>query len=60
MIYSIIMTIIALVLAIIALKWKISTRAVIYFCMKYFRQPTDEEIADCSKKAISEMLHIKK
>lgn len=60
MTYSIIMTIIALVLAIIALKWKIATRAVTYFCMKYFRQPTDEQIADCSKKAISDMFHIKK
>lgn len=60
MIYSIIMTMIALVLAIIALKWKIATRTVTYFCMKYFRQTTDKEISDCSKKAISDMLHIKK
>lgn len=60
MAYSIIMTILALILAIIALKWKIATRSVTYFCMKYFRQPTNEEIANCSKKVISDMLHIKK
>lgn len=60
MIYSIIMTIIALILAIIALKWKIATHAITYFCVSKFREPTDEEIADCSKKAISEMFHIKK
>lgn len=58
-IYSIIMTVLAVVFAVMALKWKIATHAITYFCISKFRQPTDEEIADCSKKAIGKMFKFK-
>ena len=59
-VYSIIVSVIALILAVIALKWKIAARAITFFCVTRFRKPTDEEIADCSKEAVSNILHIKK
>ena len=52
-IYAIIITTIAIYLAIKVLKWKIATRAIILFCKEKFREPTDKEIADCTKRAAS-------
>lgn len=54
-IYAVSVTIIAIVLAISMFKWRISTRAIILFCIEKFRQPTDKEIADCTKRTISKM-----
>lgn len=58
-IYAIVVTVIAIILAVIALKWKISTGAITLFCIENFRKPTDEEIADCTKHTISKMFGIK-
>lgn len=58
-IYAIIVTVIAVILAVNALKWKISTRAITWFCIENFRKPTDEEIADCTKRTISKMFGVK-
>lgn len=59
MVYSIIITVLAVIFAVLALKWKISTHAITYFCVNKFRAPTSEEIADCSKKAIGKMFKFK-
>jgi hypothetical protein len=54
-VYAILVTIIAVSAIIIAMKWKISMLAITYFCIDKFRKPTDEEIADYTKKAVSKM-----
>lgn len=54
-IYAVSVTIIAILLAILVFKWKISTKAIILFCIEKFRQPTDKEIADCIKRTVSKM-----
>ncbi len=55
-IYAILVTIIAVVALFKSIKWKIATRAIALFCIEKFRKPTDEEIADYSKRAASKML----
>lgn len=58
-IYAVIATVLAIVFAILTIKWKIATHAITYFCISNFREPTSEEIADCSKKAIGKMFGLK-
>ena len=58
-IYAIVVTIIAVVLAILALKWKIGVFTITYFCVSNFREPTDKEIKDCSEKVIRNLLKLK-
>lgn len=58
-IYAIVVTIIAVVALFKSIKWKIATRAITLFCVEKFRKPTDEEIADCSKRTISKMLKMR-
>ena len=55
-VYSVLVTIIAVIAIIAAIKWKISMLTITYFCIDKFRKPTDEEIADYTKKAVSKML----
>lgn len=55
LIYSIIITIAAVIFAISALKWKIATRTMIMFCKNKFREPTAEETVECSKQVIRRM-----
>ncbi len=54
-IYATAITILAVVLGINALKWKISTHAVIWFCKEHNKEPTEKEIADYTKRVISKM-----
>ena len=54
--YAVAVTLIAVIAIIIAVKWKISTLTITYFCVDKFREPTDKEIADYTKKAVSKML----
>ena len=56
-VYAILMTIIAVSAIIIAMKWKISMLAITYFCIDKFREPTDEEIADYTKRAVSKIIN---
>ena len=58
-IYAIIVTIIAIISIIKMLKWKVAFRSITLFCVENFREPTDKEIADCSKRTISKMLRVK-
>lgn len=58
-IYAIAVTVIAIILAIKAIKWKVAFRAMSLFCLENFRKPTDKEIADCSKRAVSRMMGVK-
>lgn len=58
-IYAIVITVLAVIFAILTIKWKIATHAITYFCISNFREPTSEEIADCSKKAIGKMFGLK-
>ena len=51
----IILALLVIVLAIVALKWKIGTHAITYFCVKNYREPTEEEIAECTRIAIGKM-----
>lgn len=53
------MTAIAIILVIKVIKWKIATRAITLFCKEKFREPTDKEIADCTKRAASKTLKFK-
>lgn len=41
-----------------ALKWKISTRALVWFCKDKSIEPTDEEIADYTKKVVGKMFKL--
>ena len=50
-IYAVVATVVAVVAIIKAVKWKIATRAMVVYCTKNFRIPTDKELADCSKEA---------
>ena len=54
-IYSILLTVVAVVLVIKVLKWKISTMSLIWFCKEKFREPTDEEISTYSKNVVRKM-----
>lgn len=54
-IYVVLVTVIAILLAILAFKWKVSTKAIILFFIEKFRQPTDKEIDDCVKRTASKM-----
>lgn len=55
-IYSVLLTLVAILLVINVLKWKISTMSLIWFCKEKFREPTDEEISNYSKKVVRKML----
>ncbi len=55
-IYAFVTTVIAVIFIVLTLKWKIITRAIVLFCIEKFRKPTDEEIADCTKRTINKML----
>ena len=59
LIYALIATAAAIMFAINSFKWKIATRAVTLFCKENFREPTDKEIADYSKKAADKSLRFK-
>lgn len=58
-IYAIIITIIAVILAILAIKWKIALYTITCFCVSHFREPTEKEIKECSEKTIRNLLRIK-
>lgn len=50
----IILALLVVVLAIVALKWKIGTHAITYFCVKNYRKPTEEKfLAICDALAIN-------
>lgn len=59
LIYAIIATIIAIILFIRSIKWKIAFKSMTLFCLENFRKPTDKEIADCSKRTVSRMMGVK-
>ena len=59
LVYAIIVTIIAIILIVKMIKWKIAFQSITLFCVENFREPTDKEIADCSKRTISKMLRVK-
>lgn len=44
-IYAVVATVVAVVAIIKAVKWKIATRAMVVYCTKNFRIPTDKELA---------------
>lgn len=58
-IYAIAISAIAIKFIISSIKWKIATRALTLFCKEKFREPTEEEIADCSKRATDNTVKIK-
>lgn len=58
-IYALIITVIAVVAIVNSIKWKIATRALTLFCKEKFREPTDKEIADCTKRAADKTLKFK-
>ena len=55
-IYSIAITIVAVVLAINYLTYKITALTITYFCIDKFREPTKKEIDDYRKKVIVKLL----
>jgi hypothetical protein len=57
-IYAVVATV-AVVAIIKAVKWKIATRAMVVYCTKNFRIPTDKELADCSKEAAGKTIRFK-
>lgn len=59
LIYALIVTAVAVIFIINSFKWKIAARAVTLFCKENFREPTDKEIADYSKKAADKSLRFK-
>lgn len=56
-IYAVVATVVAVVIK--AVKWKIATRAMVVYCTKNFRIPTDKELADCSKEAAGKTIRFK-
>lgn len=58
-IYALIVTVIAIAFIVKSIKWKIAARALMLFCKEKFREPTEKEIADCSKKAADKTLKFK-
>lgn len=58
-IYAIIVTIIAIRFIINSFKWKLATRTIILFCKEKFREPTDEEVADYTKRAAGNTMKFK-
>lgn len=58
-IYATAITVIAIILVIKAVKWKIATRAITLFCKEKFREPTDKEIVDYTKRAADKTLKLK-
>ena len=59
-IYALTITVIAIVFIVKSIKWKIATRALTLFCKEKFREPTEKEIADCSKRAADKTLKFTK
>ena len=57
-IYAIVVTVLVIMFAILTLKWKISTLSITMFCIENFREPTDKEIADCTKRTVSKMFKL--
>ena len=51
-IYSIAITVIAIIVIAKCCKWKIAARAITFFCMDKFREPTQEEITKYTQLAI--------
>lgn len=51
-IYATIVTVVAVVLLYLVLKWKIITKAITLFCRKKFREPTYVEIEFYIKEAL--------
>lgn len=49
LIYSIAVTVVAIIFIAKYLKWKIATRSMVFFCMDKFREPTTKEIAKYTK-----------
>ena len=37
-------------------KWKITSLTISTFCIKYFREPTHEEIQECNKYVIKHII----
>lgn len=58
-IYATAITAIAIILAINVMKWKIATRAITLFCKEKFREPTNKEIADYTKRAAGKTFKFK-
>lgn len=58
-IYAIIVTIIAIGFILNSFKWKIATRAITLFCKEKFREPTNEEVADYTKRAAGNTMKFK-
>ncbi len=58
-IYAVVATVVAVVAIIKAVKWKIATRAMVVYCTKNSRIPTDKELADCSKEAAGKTIRFK-
>lgn len=54
--YSFVLTLVSIILALLAIKWKITAYAVTMFCIEKFRKPTNKEIAEYTKKTISNFL----
>lgn len=58
-IYAIIVTIIAIGFIINSFKWKRATRTITLFCIEKFREPTDEEVADYTRRAAGNTMKFK-
>lgn len=53
-----IVCILLIISVIIALKWKVSALALIWFCKDRSVEPTDEEIADYIRKVVGKMFKL--
>lgn len=54
-----ILILIFLIIAVIsAIKWRIATLALIWFCKDKFREPTETEIADCARSVIHKKIKL--
>lgn len=55
-IYATVVTAIAVIFIVKFIKWKVATYSILMFCIENFREPTDEEIADCTKLTVSNLI----
>ena len=56
-VYALIISILLIISVIMALKWKISTHALIWFCKDKLVEPTEKEIADYTRKAAGKLFN---
>lgn len=54
--YSFVLTLVSIILALLAIKWKITAYAVTMFCVEKFRKPTNKEITEYIKKVVGNFL----